>query len=273
MRKRWLPVLLAVALLLALTATASAITYGEPDEGEHPYVGLLGFYDEDGDWLWRCSGTLIARQVVLTAGHCTAPDEELGTPVRAQIWFDEEVLIEDDGYPYLGGIMGTPVPHPLYAGLTIPETHDIGVVLLDSAPKRIKQFGELPPAGFLDQQASLGPQDSLLTDVGYGLNDIRPEQISLRIRYKALSFLKNLTNALTDGWNLATSNNPGGWTDEGITGGTCFGDSGGPIFWGGYESDLVVGVTSFGNSNCTGTDYAYRVDLQDSLDFLSQFLK
>jgi len=44
-------------------------------------------------------------------------------------------------------------------------------------------------------------------------------------------------------------------------GGTCNGDSGGPVFYGGYESNIIVAVTSFGlNSLCRGTDYAYRTD-------------
>ena len=71
-----------------------------------------------------------------------------------------------------------------------------------------------------------------------------------------------------------SSNNPGAWvSDEPVTtGGTCFGDSGGPVFLGGSDSDLVVGITSFGNSGCAGADYSYRVDIQDSYDFLGDYI-
>jgi secreted trypsin-like serine protease len=43
-------------------------------------------------------------------------------------------------------------------------------------------------------------------------------------------------------------------------GGTCSGDSGGPVFYP-ASSNTIVAVTSFGlNSNCRGVDFAYRVD-------------
>ena len=70
------------------------------------------------------------------------------------------------------------------------------------------------------------------------------------------------------------SNNPGQWvgSEDYTTGGTCFGDSGGTVFYGGADSDLVVGITSFGNSARAGADYSYRVDIQDSRDFLSNYV-
>jgi hypothetical protein len=54
------------------------------------------------------------------------------------------------------------------------------------------------------------------------------------------------------------------------TGGTCFGDSGGPNF---IDSTNVVGaVTSFGrNYTCRSPGGAYRVDQPDDLDWLATF--
>ena len=61
---------------------------------------------------------------------------------------------------------------------------------------------------------------------------------------------------------IQLSNNP-------VTGGTCFGDSGGPTF-DDTNSLLVVAVTSFGYSpNCTGVGGAYRLDQPDDLEFLA----
>ena len=52
------------------------------------------------------------------------------------------------------------------------------------------------------------------------------------------------------------------------TGGTCFGDSGGPIFIG--DSNVVGAVTSFGTTNtCKGHNGAYRVDQPDDLAWLA----
>jgi len=67
--RRALVVALIVLLLAALPV--SAITYGEPDGGRHPFVGML-VAEFDGQKDWICSGTLISPTVFLTAGHCTA---------------------------------------------------------------------------------------------------------------------------------------------------------------------------------------------------------
>ncbi len=88
--------------------------------------------------------------------------------------------------------------------------------------------------------------------------------ISYRIRLMASSTLVNLTSKNTDGYNLQTQGNGDG------RGGTCSGDSGGPVFLGGPESNTIVAVTSFGmNSLCRGTDYAYRLDRQEVLDWIN----
>jgi len=55
------------------------------------------------------------------------------------------------------------------------------------------------------------------------------------------------------------------------TGGTCFGDSGGPNFLG--SSNVVAGVTSFGkNGNCAGTGGVFRMDRSWSLEFVNSYL-
>src|SRR5687767_10057858 len=106
MIRRYLLVLAAtLALTLPMVNPAGAIKSGVPDNGEHPYVGLAVFYDEAGEPLWRCSGTLLSPTFFLTAGHCT------DGAASAQVWFDEAVTSEL-GYPLTGGITGTPVTHP-----------------------------------------------------------------------------------------------------------------------------------------------------------------
>ena len=44
-RFRLLALASALAALLAMAAPAAAITYGQLDDGEHPYVGFLIFFD------------------------------------------------------------------------------------------------------------------------------------------------------------------------------------------------------------------------------------
>jgi secreted trypsin-like serine protease len=43
-------------------------------------------------------------------------------------------------------------------------------------------------------------------------------------------------------------------------GGTCYGDSGGPHFLGGVESNLIVSVTVTGDAMCRASDKTYRID-------------
>jgi V8-like Glu-specific endopeptidase len=71
MKKAVLTFVVALAFVFSLVVTASAITNGEADGDNHPYVGLLVFDYAPGEPGWRCSGSLISPTVVLTAGHCT----------------------------------------------------------------------------------------------------------------------------------------------------------------------------------------------------------
>lgn len=162
--------------------------------------------------------------------------------------------------------MGTPIPHPNWNGsLTIPNTHDVGVVFLDTHVT--ERYGQLPTAGILDGLATQrGLQDVTFKIVGYGLQGVKPEVIGLRERYRGWTKLVNLRSTLTDGYNIHLSSNPGHWS-----GGTCFGDSGGPIFL--NDTNIVVAVNSFVlNENCKGAGFGYRVDIADSRSFLDDFV-
>jgi hypothetical protein len=79
--------------------------------------------------------------------------------------------------------------------------------------------------------------------------------------------LVNLRNALTDGYNLQHTNEPGRGHGSG---GTCFGDSGGPVLLG--DTNIVVAVTSLVlNQNCRGSGLAYRTDIQNAQEFINPF--
>lgn len=258
--KKGLFILLITVLLLVLTVgIASAVTDGELDGDGHPYVGLMMAQDANGNPLWRCSGTLLSSKLFLTAGHCTeAP------AAHAEIWFDADVEsgIPDNGYPFDGDVGGKTYTHPDYYNAPW-FMHDLGVVVLDKRYKGVKEFGALPDLDVLDQMATQrGLQDVTFKAVGYGLQRINPVFIeSERVRMVAYPHLIQINApGFTGDFSLLLSNNHS-------TGGTCFGDSGGPNFI--NDTNIVGGVTSFGlNGNCAGTGGVYRVDRADDLDWL-----
>lgn len=276
--------IIIVAFVLLVAGSAVAITGNWVPDDEHPFVGLVVIYDANGDFLWRGSGSLISPRVVLTAGHVVDTAEGA---VWARVYFQQDAGAEYDpelgydphtGYPESDSTDGNSrTGHLLYnygfsnfAGF--PNIKDVGVIILDE-PFEVSEYGQLPTPGILDQLATKrGTRDTIFTVSGYGLTYRVQEHsalsnISYRSRLMAQSTLVNLRSALTDGYNLQTQGNGDG------RGGTCSGDSGGPVFLGGPESNLIVGVTSFGmNSLCRGTDFAYRIDRQEVLDWISQFL-
>jgi secreted trypsin-like serine protease len=258
MRRRMMTGLIALFVAALVGMPAAAVTYGEPDGNAHPYVGLVVFYDSSGAPTHRCSGTLLSSTVFLTAGHCTD-----GT-ASAQIWFDEHVTTAS-GYPYSGGVTGSTYTHPSFNFSGLPATYDVGVVVLNK-PVKMKAYGALPSLGVLDRLATKrGTQSVSFTVVGYGLQEVKPTYMAERSRLRGTVQLVNLSSALTDGYNLQATNAPG------TGGGTCFGDSGGPVFI--ENTKTIAGVNSFVlNSNCKGAGFAFRMDLATSQDFVGQFL-
>jgi V8-like Glu-specific endopeptidase len=250
-----------VALVIGFLP-AAAVTDGEFDGEGHPYVGLMVAQDADGNPLWRCSGTLLSPTIFLTAGHCT------DGAAHVEIWFDADVesFIPDNGYPYDGDVGGTPYTHLSYDPNAF-YLYDLGVVELDTPYEtETGVYGALPEVNQLDTLATeRGQQETWFTAVGYGLQESFPDEASflennLRIRMVAYPRLIQINTGFTGDSSLLLSNNAN-------TGGTCFGDSGGPNFI--DDSNVVAGVTSYGlNGNCAGTGGVYRVDRADDLNFL-----
>lgn len=273
--RRVLIALSTVVAAMALAGPASAISGDFVKDNEHPFVGLVVFYDANGDFVWRCTGSLLTPTVFLTAGHCA---DTVGGAVTARVYFQQDAGVNYDpatqvdpvsGYPEYcaDGTLGVTcaTSDQLYnfdfsGSLTVPDTHDVGLVILDQ-PIMLDEYGVLAEANSLDQLATQrGRQDLTFTVSGYGLTYKQQEHngkpnVSFRERLMALSQLVNLNSGLNAGFNLQTVGNGTG------QGGTCNGDSGGPVFYGGYESNTIVGVTSFGlNDLCRGTDFAFRTD-------------
>jgi hypothetical protein len=274
---------LLVALLLALTAglatagPAAAVTGGDPDGNSHPNVGLILFYSADGRF--RCSATLVTPTVLLTAAHCTADtvgktlvdfrsvvanQPPTGYPVAADLTTGyTQAEIEAAGF-----LSGTAYAHPAYSDFTdLDNWNDVGVIVLDRPVTDIVP-ATLAPLDYLDAYAQPVLNKTLFTSVGYG-TEVRkpatgpqkptPETYPLIRRY-AVQPGQKLTDQVLQ-LNGNTNDNRG-------TGGTCFGDSGGPTFLNGY----VVTVTSYSlTNNCRYLGGYQRVDIQVVQDWLATF--
>jgi hypothetical protein len=257
MKKLTLILILVFVLVLASASLAGAIKYGELDGEGHPYVGLMVAQNENGVPMWRCSGALLSPTLFLTAGHCTeAP------AAHVEIWFDSDVEsgIPANGYPFNGDVGGTPYTHPQYDPNAF-FLYDLGVVILDE-PMVMDEYGKLPGLDVLDSlKTRRGLQNTTFRAVGYGLQYINPVFVEAeRVRMVSYPELIQINTPFTGDYSLLLSNNHS-------TGGTCYGDSGGPNFIG--DSLVIGGVTSFGFSgDCVGTGGVYRVDRADDLDWL-----
>jgi secreted trypsin-like serine protease len=262
-----------LVLLVVAIVPAGAVTDGELDGEGHPDVVLI-LMEVDGEPAFRCSGTMIAPTYVLTAGHCAgAPGEFSGI----RIFTESDVqsgIGTTNNYPYAGPNSIEAVrwaAHPDYPDYPF-YFNDVGMIEL-AEPFNPGVFGELPAVDSLDQyKTRRGHNDLYFTSVGYGLQLIVDNPVwgprhyqGDRTRYVANPHLIQINvPGFTGDFSLLLSNNHS-------TGGTCFGDSGGPNFLG--DTNIVAGVTSFGlNGNCAGTGGVFRMDRQNVQDFIYDFM-
>lgn len=266
MRRALLTIGVVLTLLLVSVGTAQAVTNGVPDGNNHPYVGLLIF--TDGTSYWRCTGSLLAPTVVLTAGHCTDG--------ATQSWVTFDTHVERGTLPiadFLASgpfITGEAHTYPDFClgcgnGLVRFDSNDVGVVTLDQAAP-VTEFAQLPDSGLVDT-LMMGTQVDI---VGYGVQERAvgggpPVWLGTLTRYYAPAQLVASKDRLSSEFLKLTANPAQG------KGGTCFGDSGGPDLLG--ETNIILGVNSFvTNSNCSGVTYSQRVDVPALLEFIQSFL-
>ncbi len=270
MKKTIMAMLLTLVLVFSLIGAVSAVTDGELDGEGHPAVVLV-LMEVNGAPAYRCSGTLIDPYTVVTAGHCTF--NVPGTPYSGMRVFAEADVQSDPTYPFAGG-PNTVEAVAWYVHALFPTAsfvyHDVGLIKLAKAIElpEGKSYGQLPTANQMDAyKTKRGLQDIYFTSVGYGLQMSFPtaaawKEHNVKVRMVAHPKLNQINvPGFTGDFSLLLSNNA-------KTGGTCFGDSGGPNFIG--DTMVIGGVTSFGiNGNCAGTGGVFRLDRQNVLDFIN----
>lgn len=209
------------------SARGQPIYHGVDDDASSEVVGLR-VQDAPGSDGGRCSGTMIAPQIVLTAAHCVA-DAPTGArflvTAKAAPPYTDDDFVEADEWTALehGGFVD-----------------DLALLHLPAPPPgggRLARVARTPLT-----REDLG---AMVRAVGYGL--LSPEDSTLaRRRATDVELVSFDAEAL--------------YTDEQDTG-TCFGDSGGPRFLDRGRGLEIVGVTSQTVRACTSAGVSTRTDI------------
>lgn len=254
--------LVVVAGLALGLPQAGAITGGAPDGDNHPNVGIV-FINDLPFTAGFCSGSLLSAHEFLTAGHCTFAFTVSGfTPGELNVSFDEQVSLS----PTFAITASNPiavtgwVTHPGFSCSSGLCRNDVGVIHLaeDVSLTPI----DLPEVGFLDAQAARGGlHDHAFVNVGYGLNSLDR------------SFFSPQVNVTWEQRRMASSTAFRALTPDYLKqfGGICFGDSGGPHFYGGAYPNLAVATTSTDDPACRVEANSQRLDTRAVVDFLEHF--
>lgn len=237
---------LAAALLFPLTAPAhslleDAINRGEKADNAHPLaratVGLAIAMQMDGKiGAGICTGTLIARDLVLTAAHCLSSEGAEVKQVVAVVNTEKgRKQIEGGEFRVHSGFTGKHVRSFSTLWL-IPQL----IVLNDIALLKLKEpVDESAVIASLPEGALPEGRIFDLIPLGYGKPDGTAESQGGTLRIGASR--GTIANA-SDGSAQFLAMHSGAMT--------CQGDSGGPIFLRDAGQPTVVGVTSHGDLAC-----------------------
>jgi len=283
MRRKLLIVVAVFALALVAVTPVTAITGGQPDGNEHPYGGLL----LAPGWAF-CSGTLIAPDVVLTAGHCTSYFTEDPDNMIDEVWvtFDSEAAVDLETWEITGGTWYEAeswVTHPDYVDADWPFTRDYGLVFLAEPVEGITPAA-LPEEGIVSELiGDTGQTHWRFQDVGYGQDGV---DVGNGPPLGNFEFIRKYSVQRYNPSRGAVGTADPTWFILGNVpsdqhGSGCGGDSGSGIFPAaeGSFGDTVLAVHTGGyrmgyrNQICGRiTSLNHRVDLPDVLDWIWDYM-
>ena len=213
-----------------------AIVGGTVDPGDPAVVALTIF------GVPFCSGTVVAPRVVVTAAHCLDPNvsPEFGDVTLMQVFFGTDANTGAGTYiPIVAG-----GPHPEFRIDALSNGADIGVVALArDAPAAPVRMSARLATSWSDQPARL---------VGFGVDNGQFFSGGGIKREVTTTIFGDPFFPAVDDFYL--------FRDQTDGRGSCYGDSGGPLF-ADDGGEVLIGVTSFGDFDCTRYGASTRADL------------
>ena len=267
------------------TLLAARIVNGVETGGRLANVGMLvAKLDADGAWRWmHCSGTLIAPEVFLTAGHCVAPN--LGIAIDWGVAFPPSIPI-DQASPDMPAIpdhvdvySGVATHHPNFNINNLrtpePDSFDLAVVMLRAPVTGIHPAGVVGANHF--NVFSHAYEHLRIGEVGYGVTSflsllgLQPVDWGVR---------RVTTGRLAQVYPAKVVVGP-------APGQICASDSGGPGFPTAMQDldgplpryvKTVAAITSFTLLTetalpCETASILYRLDTPQARAFLRQFVQ